>query len=63
MLAATILVSGFGCAVSIWLAQDRIDRQTRAEETEVAELLSPEDWMAVRKLFLTEVNSLNNNAK
>jgi len=43
VLAVTILVSGFGCAVSIWLAQDRIDRQTRAEGTDVAEPLSPED--------------------
>lgn len=43
LLAATILVAGLGSAVSIWLAQDRIDRQRRVEETNAAEPLSPED--------------------
>ncbi|MCX6925450.1 MAG: hypothetical protein NT154_19915 [Verrucomicrobia bacterium] len=42
-MAVTILVSGFGCAVSIWLAQDRIDRQLKAEGTDIAGPLSPED--------------------
>lgn len=43
VLAVTILVSGLGSAISIWLAQDRIDRQTRAEGTDIAGPLSPED--------------------
>jgi hypothetical protein len=43
VLAVTILVSGLGSAISIWLAQDRIDRQTRAEEPDLAQPLSPED--------------------
>jgi hypothetical protein len=43
VLAVTILVSGLGSAISIWRAQDRIDRQTRAEGTDIAGPLSPED--------------------
>ena len=43
VLAVTILVSGLGSAISIWLAQDRIDRQTRAEGTNIAGPLPPED--------------------
>ena len=43
VLAVTILVSGLGSAISIWLAQDRIDRQTRAEVTDIAGPLPPKD--------------------
>jgi hypothetical protein len=43
VLAVIILVSGLGSAISIWVAQDRIDGQTRAEGTDIAGPLSPED--------------------
>jgi hypothetical protein len=43
LLGAVILVSGLGSAASIWLAQDRIDRQRGADEASLTEPLSPED--------------------
>jgi hypothetical protein len=43
VLAVTILVSGLGSAISIWLAQDRRDRQMMAEGADIAEPLAPED--------------------
>jgi hypothetical protein len=41
LLALVILLSGLGSAASIWLAQDRVDQQTRAADTTGP--LSPED--------------------
>lgn len=38
-----ILVAGLSSAASIWLAQDRIDRQKRLEGASATEPLSPED--------------------
>ena len=43
VLAVTILVSGLGSAISICRDQDRIDRQTGPEGTDIAGPLSPED--------------------
>ena len=43
LLGVVILASGLGSATSIWLAQDRIDRQRGAGEPNVMEALSPED--------------------
>jgi len=43
LLGMTILVAGLSSAASIWLAQDRIDRQKRVEGMNAAEPLSPED--------------------
>jgi hypothetical protein len=43
LLAVVILVSGLGAASSIWLAQDRLDRQRSAAGVNTAEPLSPED--------------------
>ena len=43
LLGVVILVSGLGSATSIWLAQDRIDRQRSAGGTDVTGPLSPED--------------------
>ena len=43
LLGVVILVSGLGSATSIWLAQDRIDRQRNANEANSVEPLAPED--------------------
>jgi len=43
LLSLVILVSGLGAASSIWLAQDRLDRQRNAEGANMTEPLSPED--------------------
>ena len=43
LLAVVILVSGLGAASSIWLAQDRLERQRSAEGANLTEPLSPED--------------------
>jgi hypothetical protein len=43
LLAVVILVSGLGAASSIWLAQDRLERQRSSEGPNVTEPLSPED--------------------
>ena len=43
LLSLIILVAGFATTASIWLAQDRIDRQRGADGTEITGPLSPED--------------------
>ena len=43
LLGLTVLVAGLGSATSIWLDQDRIDRQKSAQGTNGAEPPSPED--------------------
>ena len=43
LLGVIILLSGLGGATSIWLAQDRIDRQMAAGGTDATGPLSPED--------------------
>ena len=43
LLGVVILVSGLGAAASIWLAQDRVDRQQTVRGTDATEPLSPED--------------------
>jgi hypothetical protein len=43
LLGVVILAAGLGAAASIWLAQDRIDRQRGAGGAEVTGPLSPED--------------------
>lgn len=43
LLGVIILISGLSSATSIWLAQDRLDRQTRPAGTNVTGPLSPED--------------------
>jgi len=43
LLGVTILLAGLGIATSIWLDQDRVDRQKSAQATNGAETLSPED--------------------
>lgn len=43
LVAVTVLIAGLGSAISIWLDQDRIDRQARTAGTEVTQPLSPED--------------------
>ena len=43
LLSAVILVSGLGSATSIWLAQDRVDRQMKARGTDVSGPLALED--------------------
>ncbi len=42
-LGVTILVAGLSTAVSLWLAQDRIDSQRDAGDADVTAPLSPED--------------------
>ena len=43
LLGVVILISGLSSATSIWLAQDRMDRQTIGAGTNVTGPLSPED--------------------
>jgi hypothetical protein len=43
LLAVIVLICGLGSATSIWLAQDRIDRQGSAGGTDVTGSLSPQD--------------------
>jgi hypothetical protein len=43
LLAVIVLAVGLGSAASIWLAQDRIDRQTSAAGADVSGPLSPDD--------------------
>jgi hypothetical protein len=43
LLALIVLIGGLSSAASIWLAQDRIDRQSRAEGANTTGPLSPED--------------------
>ena len=43
LLGVVMLVSSLGAASSIWLAQDRLDRQRSAEGANMTEPLSPED--------------------
>ena len=43
LLGVVILVSGLGAATSIWLAQDRLDRQQSAGGPNATEPLSPAD--------------------
>jgi hypothetical protein len=43
LLGVVMLVSGLGAASSIWLAQDRLDRQRSAEGANTTAPLSPED--------------------
>jgi hypothetical protein len=43
VLGVVILVSGLGTAASIWLAQDRLDRQQTAAGVNTTEPLSPAD--------------------
>ena len=43
VLGVVILVSGLGSATSIWLTQDRIDRQQSAGDASITGPLSPED--------------------
>jgi hypothetical protein len=43
LLGVVILVSGLSTAASIWLAQDRIDRQRSAGGTDLTGALSPDD--------------------
>jgi hypothetical protein len=42
-LGVTVLVAGLGSATSIWLDQDRLDRQNRAQGSNGGEPLSIED--------------------
>jgi len=43
LLGVIILVAGLGSAAFIWLAQDRIDRQSSAAGEDITGPLSPED--------------------
>jgi hypothetical protein len=43
LVGVTILVAGLGSASSIWLDQDRIDRESRADQSPAAEASAPED--------------------
>jgi hypothetical protein len=43
LLGLIVLIAGISSAASIWLAQDRIDRQANAGATNATEPLSPED--------------------
>jgi hypothetical protein len=43
LLAVTVLICGLGIATSIWLAQDRADRQASAGATDITGPPSPQD--------------------
>jgi hypothetical protein len=43
VLGVIILVAGLSTAASIWLTQDRIDKQSNAGEADITGPLSPED--------------------
>jgi hypothetical protein len=43
LVGVVVLVSGLSGAASIWLDQDRIDRQQAAQGTNAADAFSPED--------------------
>ena len=43
LLAVIVLICGLGSAASIWLAQDRADRQASAGATDIPGPLSPQD--------------------
>jgi hypothetical protein len=43
MLAVTVFLSGLCCAGYIWIAQDRLERQAKAEGVELAGAVAPED--------------------